>query len=162
MAEGRAAGVYPITSGDGRPTEALVAAAGYGYAHSCVTSENFPARHLGGPRARDVVLVEFDRDVSSAEAVAGAARLGLGPPTYEDALYFAIAHPEVQRERPVVFLHDPWVGFFGRRDVLCLWENAGRRELGLEDFDGRWRPGYRFAFVGPDAGPTDPTTRASA
>jgi hypothetical protein len=149
VAEGRAIGIYPITTGDGRPTEALVDAAGYGYAHSCVTSENFPSRHLGGRRVRDVVLVEFDRDVTSEEAAAGAARLGLEPPTYEYALYFGIAYPEVQREGPVVFLHDPWVGFFGRRDVLCLWENAGRRELGLEDFDGRWSQSYRFAFVGP-------------
>jgi hypothetical protein len=31
--------------------------------------------------------------------------------------------------------------------VLCLWDNAGRRELGLEDYDGRWSPPYRFAFV---------------
>jgi hypothetical protein len=136
-----------------------VAAAGYGYAHSCVTSENFPSRHLGGRRARAIVLIELDRDVTSEEAAAAAARLGLEPPTYEDALYFAIEHPGVQREGPVVFLHDPWVGFFGRRDVLCLWENAGRRELGLEDFDGRWRPGYRFAFVGPGADPSGPTTR---
>jgi len=150
VAEGRAAGVYPITTGDGRSTEALVEAAGYGYAHSCVTSENLPSRHLGGRRARDVVLVEFDREVTSEEAVAGAARLGLEPPMYEDALYFAIEHPEVQRERPVVFLHDPWVGFFGRRDVLCLWSKAGRRELGLEDFDGRWSRGYRFAFIRPE------------
>ena len=52
MAEGRAAGVYPITTGDGRSTEALVEAGGYGYAHSCVTSENFPSRHLGGRRRR--------------------------------------------------------------------------------------------------------------
>jgi len=51
----------------------------------------------------------------------------------------------------VVFLHDPWVGFFGRRDVLCLWSNAGRRELGLEGFDDTWGPRHRFAFVGAGA-----------
>ena len=53
----------------------------------------------------------------------------------------------LQREHPVVFLHDPWFGYFGRRDVLCLWTNAGRRELGLEGIDDRWSPRYRFAFV---------------
>jgi hypothetical protein len=47
----------------------------------------------------------------------------------------------------VVFLHDPWFGFFGRRDVLSLWTNADRRELGLEGFDDPWRPSWRFAFV---------------
>ena len=47
----------------------------------------------------------------------------------------------------MVFLHDPWVGFFGRRDVVSLWSNAGRRELGLEDYDARWSRTHRFAFV---------------
>jgi len=144
---------YRLPRDAGRSTEALVAAGGYGYAHSCVTSENFPVRGgRGGADATDVVLVAFERDVTAAEALAEAAGLGLERPTYEDALHFGIAHPAVQREHPVVFLHDPWFGFFGRRDVLCLWCNAGRRELGLEGFDDTWGPRYRFAFVaGPGA-----------
>jgi hypothetical protein len=146
-AEGRATDSYRITVGDGRTTEALVAAGAYGYAHSCVTSESFPARPLGGPRTRDVVLLAFPAAVTSAEAIARAAGDGLARPTYEEALAFGAAHPEVQRAGPVVFLHDPWIGFFGRRDVISLWENAGRRELGLADFDARWEPGHRFAFI---------------
>jgi hypothetical protein len=150
MAGGHPARIYSITVGDGRSTEELVAAGQYGYAHSCVSSEHFPARHLGERQVREIVLLEFDRNVTSAEAITEAARLGLERPTYEDALYFGIAHPEVQRDRPVVFLHDPWFGFFGRRDVLCLWNNAGRRELGLEGFDADWSPSHRFAFVAVD------------
>ena len=127
-------------------------AGGYGYAHSCVTSENFPVRGgHDGADAIDVMLLGFERDVTAAEALAQAASLGLGRPTYEDALHFGIAHPAVQQEHPVVFLHDPWFGYFGRRDVLCLWSNAGRRELGLEGFDDTWGPRYRFAFVAAEA-----------
>jgi hypothetical protein len=96
---------------------------------------------------REMVLLEFDRDVTSEEAIAEAARLSLERPRHEDALYFGIEHADVQRERPVVFLHDPWLGYFGRRDVVCLWSNAGRRELGLEGFDERWSTHHRFAFV---------------
>jgi hypothetical protein len=99
---------------------------------------------------RGIVLLEFDHAVTVEDVVAAAHQRGLGRPTYEDALYFGIAHPEVQRERPVIFLHEPWLGFFGRRDVLCLWSNAGRRELGLEGFDVAWSPDYRFAFVVKD------------
>ena len=33
---------YRLSRDGGRSTEALVEAGGYGYAHSCVTSENFP------------------------------------------------------------------------------------------------------------------------
>jgi hypothetical protein len=143
---------YRIARGYARTTEALVEAGGYGYAHSCVTSENFPVRGgRGEPGASEVVLLGFEREVSAAEALAEAAGLGLGRPSYEDALHFGIAHPTVQQEHPVVFLHDPWFGFFGRRDVLCLWSNAGRRELGLEGFDDTWGPRYRFAFVAEDA-----------
>ena len=138
---------YRIARGDARSTEQLVEAGGYGYAHSCVTSENFPVRGRGEAGERDIVLVGFDRDVTAAEALAAAAALGLGRPSYEDALHFGIAHPAVQQEHPVIFLHDPWVGYFGRRDVLCLWSNAGRRELGLEGFDDTWDPRHRFAFL---------------
>ena len=143
------AGRHRLTVGDGRSTEALVAAGDYAYAHSCVTSENFPARRHRAPETRDVVLLAFDRPVTSAEAVAHAAARGLRPPTYEDALHFGAQYPDEQRLHPVVFLHDPWLGFFGRRDVLCLWTNAGRRELGLEGFDDVWSPDHRLAFVAP-------------
>ena len=141
--------IYRLVTGDRRSTEALVEAGNYAYAHSCVSSENFPARHRDARSVREIVLIEFDHDVSSAEAIMEADRRGLVRPMYEDALYFGIEHPDVQRERPVVFLHDPWFGFFGRRDVLCLWSNAGRRELGLEGFDDSWSRSYRFAFVRP-------------
>ena len=122
-------------------------AGGYGYAHSAVLSENFPARHADGRRVRELVLLTFERDVTAPEVMAEAARRGLRTPTYEDALYFGIAHPEAQRAAPILFLHEPWVGYFGRRDVLCLWDNAGRRELGLEGFDDTWPRGACFAFV---------------
>ncbi|HET8576081.1 MAG TPA: hypothetical protein VFO18_03200 [Methylomirabilota bacterium] len=138
---------FLITTGDGRSTEELVEAGGYAYAHSCVTSESFPVRHLGETRVREIMLLEFQDGVTSEEVITEATRLGLERPTYEDALYFGIAYPDVQRERPVVFLHHPWLGLFGRRDVLCLWSNAGRRELGLEGFDVPWSRDYRFAFV---------------
>jgi hypothetical protein len=142
-------GRYRLTIGAVRSTEALVAAGDYAYAHSCVTSENFPARPHGAEEARELVLLAFDRPVTSAEAIGQAAARGLRPPTYEDALHFGAQYPDVQRLHPVVFLHDPWLGFFGRRDVLCLWTNAGRRELGLEGFDDVWSPDHRLAFAGP-------------
>ena len=136
-----------MTVGDGRSTEELVAAGHYEYSHSCITSENFPVGRFGGKRGREIVLVEFGHATTAAEAISSVEQSGLERPTYEDALHFGIEHPDVQTERPVVFLHDPWFGFFGRRDVICLWSNAGRRELGLDGFDGSWTPAYRFAFV---------------
>jgi hypothetical protein len=144
--------MYLVTVGDGRSTEELVAAGGYGYAHSCLTSENFPVGRFTGRRVREITLLELEGAATAALVMARAAERGLEPPTYEDALHFGIEHPRVQIEGPVIFLHDPWLGFFGRRDVICLWSNAGRRELGLEDFDGAWSPPHRFALVHPRPG----------
>ncbi len=143
---------YTIHVGDGRATEALVAAGAYGYAHSCVTSETFPVRHATGTTTRQIVFLEFDRALMADEALAAAARLGLERPTYEDALHFGIEHPEVQRARPLIFLHEPWFGYFGRWDVIILWANADRRELGLEGIDDPLSADYRFAFVRPAPG----------
>ena len=139
--------IYRISLADGRSTEELVEAGHFGYAHSCIDSQNFPARQVGIDQAREIVLLGFDHTVTSGQATTEAGKLGLARPVYEDALYFAIAFPEVQRDGPVAFLHDPWFGYYGRRDVLCLWTNVGRRELGLEGFDNPWDSGYRFGFV---------------
>ena len=109
--------VYHITLDDERTTEELVAAAKYGYCHSQVFSDNFPARPFNGGTPREIVLLTFDHPVSSEEATAEAAKQGLERPYYEDALYFEIKYPEVQLEEPVAFLHDPWLGNHGRRDA---------------------------------------------
>ena len=109
----------------------------------------FPVRSLAAPSVREITLLGFDRELTSVEVIAEAAKAGLTRPVYEDALYFGAAYPDVQRDGPIVFLHEPWFGFFGRWDVISLWTNAGRREIGLEGFEERWRPDYRFAFVRP-------------
>ena len=138
---------YPVTLGDGRSTEDLVTAAKYGYCHSQVISDNFPVRPFVEKPVREIVLISFDHPLSSEEATAEAAKQGLERPYYEDALYFGVLYPEVQLDGPVAFLHDPWLGNHGRRDAICLWNNAGRRELGLEGFDDLWETNYRLAFV---------------
>ena len=76
--------VYHIILGDGRTTEELVVAASYGYCHSQVFSDDFPARLFNS----ETVLLTFDRPVSSEEATAEAVKQGLKRPYYEDALYF--------------------------------------------------------------------------
>ena len=147
MAAQVGAKTYPVTLGDGRTTEDLVAAADYGYCHSQVISLNFPVRSFVEKPVRKIVLLNFDHPVSAEEATTEAAKLGLDRPYYEDALYFSIEYPDVQLDGPVGFLHDLWLGNHGRRDASCLWANACRRELGLDGFDDLWAPNYRLAFV---------------
>ena len=98
-------------------------AATYGYCHSQVFSDNFPARPFNGKTQRKIVLLTFDRPMSSDNATAEVAKQGLERPYYEDALYFGIKYPEAQLEALAAFLHDPWLGNQGSRDAICLWSN---------------------------------------
>jgi len=52
---------YHITLGDGRSTEELMAATKYGYCHSQVLSDNFPARPFNGKTLRKIVLLALNR-----------------------------------------------------------------------------------------------------
>ena len=122
---------YHITLGDERSTEELMAAAKYGYCHSQILSDNFPAIPFNGETPREIVLLTFDRPMSSEDAIAEAAKQDLERPYYEDVLSFGIKYPEAQLETPVAFTNDPWLGNHGRRDAICLWRNEG----GLEGFD---------------------------
>ena len=127
-------------------TEALVAAGRYAYAHSCLTSDDFPLPRRGAELTCELALLRFVTEVDAGTVLASAKAQALMPPTYADALHVGAQHPDAQRAGPIVFLHDPWVGHFGRRDVISLWCNAGQREIGLDDYDGRWGVDARFAF----------------
>lgn len=122
--------VYSITVGDGRTTEELVVAANYGYCHSQVISENFPARPFKGKTVPEIVLLSFDHPVSSEVATSEAAKQGLERPFYEDALHFGIEHPDVQLEGPVAFLHDLGWATMGGVSHLSL-EQRGPARAGL-------------------------------
>ena len=137
--------IFRLTVGR-NTTEEMVAAGAYNYANPNITSQHFPLRpqYMG---AREVVLLEFDHDVSSEEAIAEAVRLGLERPVYEDALRFGAEHPDVQRDRPVIFLHEPWRDSGDSLSVLYLWCYAGSRKLYLFRFGYRWDRYCRFAFV---------------
>ena len=139
--------IFRLTKiGDGRTTEELVLAGNYNYTNHNINSRNFPVRRTTSV-SREIVLLEFDREISSEEAIVEAANHGLEQPVYEDALYCGVEHPEVQRERPVVFLHEPCRYPYGPLDVLSLWGYAGDRGLDLLSFGNRWLREYRFAFV---------------
>ena len=73
-------------------------AAKYGYCHSQVFSDNFPARPFNGETQREIVLLTFDRPMSSEDATAEVAKQGLERPYYGDVLYFGIKYPEAQLE----------------------------------------------------------------
>ena len=97
------------------------------YCHSQVfmALDNFPVRPFYRETQREIVLLTFDRPMSSEDATAEVAKQGLERPYYDDALYFGIKYPEAQLEAPVAFLHDPWLGNHGHRDAIFLWSSEG-------------------------------------
>lgn len=68
--------------------------------------ERFPLQEHA-PIERQVELVSFDWEPSFKRILAEFNRRGLERPTYEDALYFGIEYPEEQRQRSIIFLHEP-------------------------------------------------------
>ena len=134
---------------DGRTTEELVRDGKYNYANPDINSKNFPVR-ARKEKSFKIEFIEgkdFDHDPTSEEVLAEAKRRGLERPVYEDGPYFGEEHPEVQREGPVVFLHEPWLDSGGHLRVVCLWDGGGYRKLYLYCFAHRWPRACRFAFV---------------
>ncbi len=134
---------------DGRTTEELVKDGKYDYANPDINSKNFPAR-ARKEKSEEIVFIEgkdFDHDPTSEEVLAEAKRRGLERPVYEDSLYFGEEHPEVQRQGPVVFLHEPWRDSDGDLRVVYLWSYVVFRLLYLNYFSSRWSRYCRFAFV---------------
>lgn len=118
----------------------------YDWAHDWITDERFPiAEHA--PCARKIELVEFDHDPTSEEVLRDFTRSGLKRPTFEDALYFGVQHPEGQRKHPIVFLHEPVQDSHGNLRVLVLGSLSGKRDLSLVCFDGRWSRYCVFAGI---------------
>jgi hypothetical protein len=135
-----------IIGSKNRTTEEMVEAGKYDWANDDVNSKNFPMRPRPAGK-RVIELIEFDHDVSSEEALEEARKQGLEQPDYEDALDFGEQFPEIQRKRPIVFLHKPWQDPDGNLRVLVLSGDSSLRELRLAWFDHGWDRRCVFAFV---------------
>ena len=135
VAIGRAASnIFRINIGGNRTTEQVVTAGNYNYANPWINSKNFPWRRRQGKRTIELVdMIQhgFSSDYSSTDALAVLQKLGLTRPVYEDGLLFGEQHPEKQRERPIMFPHEPVLGTLGHPLVVYLWSNAGYRRLDL-------------------------------
>lgn len=94
---------------------------------------------------REIVVLEFDQQITVDEAIVEARKQGLVYTTYEDVDRFGIEYPDMRRENPVVFLHE---GFTDSPDFpyrICLGHDGNRRShIGFEHYGGR---DHRFAFT---------------
>lgn len=102
-----------------------------------------------GRTTREIVLLEFDRDVTSEEAIAEAEKQGLVCPTEEDVRYFLVEHTDVRRKRSLVFLFEPRSAPHRdpNYDILWSYDLYGEPIPFWSWSDNRWPSYFWFAFV---------------
>ena len=137
---------FTITVKKDEHFNSLVMAAEYDGINDDVTVMRFPMRY-SQPGERKLVLLHFDRTISSEDALKEAQRLGLERPTYEDCLRFGAQHPQVRQKFSISFLHEPILGNDRNQRVLCLYQDGSKAMLSFFWFSEVWKRTYRFAFV---------------
>ena len=133
--------IFRVNVGGNRTTEQVVAAGKYSYANSWINSKNFPWRRRQGKKTVELLDMSehgFSSTYSFADALAVLQKLGLARPVYEDGLLFGEQHPEKQRERSIMFPHEPILGANGNPYVVYLWSFAGFRKLDLSWAGSGW------------------------
>lgn len=150
MATGKAmANIFRINVGGNRTTEKVVLAGKYSWSNPNINNSLFPWRRRQGKRMVELVDMNehgFKSGYSLDDALAVLTKLNLERPVYEDGLLFGEQHPEKQRERSIVFPHEPVV-VDGHPCMVCLWGYAGICELALLWADHRWNSGLLVAGV---------------
>lgn len=137
---------YTVTVDYSQTVEQLVRAGRYDWANNSITSRNFPSRERDQARL-DIFLVSFDRNISSEDAIKAMEEQGLRPATLKELLALGAAHPNLQRENPIVALGLTWRYPHGHLGVPCLSGGGSGRFLNLSWFEGDWLPYWRFAAV---------------
>ena len=98
------------------------------------------------PGERDFLVKYWSRETESEATILEMDALGYRPATHQEAYEFQKAHPDPQRQFPIVAL-----GSFALHGdlqyVAVLDSGSAGRVLGYDWFDGRWHARYRFLFV---------------
>ena len=126
--------------------ERLIRDGRYDWVNSDITSHNFPSSEKG-KAAVDVFLVNFDRNISSEDAIREMGVQGLRPASLKELLALGVVYPNLQRENPIVALGSTWRYPGGSLNVPYLDGHVLDRYLRLGWFEGDWFPYRRVAAV---------------
>ena len=129
---------FTVTVDETKTVEELVSEGGHDH-HDWdglrINSKNFPRHENGAKSEKDIVLFHFGKKMTSGRIVGEMEKEGYRPATAHELLSLGIAHPELQREFPVVALGFP---------SISLW---GRRAAYGHCFEHNWAGCHRFAGV---------------
>ncbi|GMU25974.1 hypothetical protein KJZ71_02975 [Patescibacteria group bacterium] len=141
--------VYRITIDRSQTLADMIAAGKYGYVNENITETYFPLKKSDGKREVEVVLVHLDERLTTDQVKAELDRRGLKPASIVELLFLGAAHPDLQREFPVVALGSSWRLPNGDLSVPELWYARGKRHLSLsyDDPDSMWLEHYRFVAL---------------
>lgn len=137
---------YRVSVNYDQTIEQLVMDGKYDWFSKDVTSGHFPSNEKGVAEVL-VYLVNFNRDISSEDAVKELDRQGLRPATLKELLALGIAQPDLQRNNPIVALGSTWRDSIGDVRVPFLGGGGSRRRLYLLWWLGDWPSYWPFAAV---------------
>ncbi len=124
----------------------MVAVGDYGWESEHAVSANWPISGEGEVE-HEMVLLHFNRTMTSDEVLTYMKQEGLKSAKVEDLLAFGAAHPETQREFPIVELGTVWLCFGGGRYVLCLSRGDRSRDLNVDWRVSDWHGYCRFLAI---------------
>ncbi|KKT48899.1 MAG: hypothetical protein UW41_C0016G0036 [Candidatus Collierbacteria bacterium GW2011_GWC2_44_18] len=109
---------YTVTVDYSASVEQMIKAGKFDWFNDDVTSRHFPSNEKGVAEVL-VYLVNFNRDISSEDAVKELDRQGLRPATLRELLALGVAQPDLQRNNPIV--RRPWVVSFPLPRLVGWW-----------------------------------------
>jgi hypothetical protein len=118
----------------------------YDWVNSSITDEHFP-RTRTEPENVEIQIIHFGRPISTEVVLKGLDEQGLRPANVAELLAFGAAHPDVQRQFPVIALDQLWCNAFGSRYAVYLDEHRGARRGNLCGVVGGWNSRGRFAAI---------------
>jgi len=136
---------FPITIDYSKTLDQMIAECGCNHIHQKITAANFSITGKGVVK-EEVILVPFNRYISSKDAIAELTKMGLEPARIEHALAFEKKYPDVQCKQPIVFLGSS-CEIDGRRGPPYLDACEMIREFGVGYSDSDWLDDCLFAAV---------------
>lgn len=132
----------------GQSVKDQVKAGEYDWKNGDVNDKHFPYDRSLGVVEGEVVLVHFNRTMTSDGVEAELDRMGLKPADHVTLLGIGSGSEtrDLQRQFPIVALGSV-ASFVGLRSVACLGRDVARRDLDLVGRRGDWIEVYRFAAV---------------